>query len=206
MLIHGSAVLSPLHTLPGQGRRHGPFTLNNHSRGYWLSSEMPSKTSCRKVYVLRQNTETMLQKTLPNQATSVAETANWVQGAAADQPLKPGAESWSFCYILEQPSGRTTGSSLIGANRVISAQQGQRPWAAAITPPSAQRNTAHFTQLRAQGEGSFATRQQVHFQTIHIKNRKGLVCLYSIATLESLSYFSLIHASIKCKPYFFLKK
>ena len=133
---------------------------------------MPSKTSCRKVYVLRQNTETMLQKTLPNQATSVAETANWVQGAAADQPLKPGAESWSFCYILEQPSGRTTGSSLIGANRVISAQQGQRPWAAAITPPSAQRNTAHFTQLRAQGEGSFATRQQVHFQTIHIKKKK----------------------------------
>lgn len=43
-------------------------------------------------------------------------------------------------------------------------------------------------------------------QTIHIKNRKGLVCLYSFATLESLSYFSLIHASIKYKPYSFLKK
>ena len=174
--IHGRAVLSPLHTLPGQGRRHGPFKLNNHSRGYWLSSEMPSKTSCRKVYVLRRNPETVLQKTEPNQVHPQENVRGWNSKLSPRCCRGSATEAWSWVTVILLHSRAALredhGHGPDGANRVTSAQQGQRPWADAITPPSAQLNTANFTQLRAQGEGSFATRQQVHFQTIHIKKKK----------------------------------
>lgn len=44
-----------------------------------------------------------------------------------DQPLKPGAESLLFRYILGQPWGKTTGRCPIGTNRDTSVQQHQSP-------------------------------------------------------------------------------
>lgn len=172
MLIHGSAVLSPLHALPGQGRRHGPFKLNNHSRGYWLSSEMPRKTSCRKVYVLRQNAETMLQKIPPNQVHPQEHVSGWNSKLSPRSCCGLATEAWSWVTVI-----------LLHSRAALKEDHGQGPdrgkqshlspagpealsWC--IMPRSAQRNSAHCTQPRAQGEGSFATRQQVHFQTIHV--------------------------------------